>query len=81
MTIECDNISLMTVEPYAFYFIGFNSKINFTGVSQPTNVVGVPATGNNSYYYNSQSFVERNFYKPGVWCKYYYHVAVTPIFK
>ena len=81
LTIQCDNISLMTVEPYAFYFIGFNSKINFTGVSQPTDVVGVPATGNNSYYYNSQSFVERNFYKPGVWCKYYYHVAVTPTFK
>jgi hypothetical protein len=81
LTIQCDNISQMTVEPYAFYFIGFNSKINFTGVSQPTNVVGVPATGNNSYYYNSQSYVERNFYKPGVWCKYYYHVAVTPTFK
>jgi hypothetical protein len=81
LTIECDDISLMTVEPYAFYFIGFESKIQFTGINMPTNVIGVPATGNGSYYYNSHSYVERNLYKPGVWCKYYYHVAVTPTFK
>ena len=80
LTIECDDISLMTVEPYAFYFIGFESKIKFTGISKPTNVIGVSATAN-GYYYNSHSYVERKVYKPGVWCKYYYHVAVTPTFK
>ena len=80
LTIECDDISLMTVEPYAFYYIGFDSKINFTGISKPSNVIGVSATAN-GYYYNSQSYVERKVYKPGVWCKYYYHVAVTPTFK
>ena len=83
LTIECDDISLMTVEPYAFYFIGFDSKINFTGVSEPTNLLGVSATTQNSvnYYYNSHSYVEKNVYKEGVWCKYYYHVKVTPQFK
>jgi len=80
LTIECDDISLMTVEPYAFYFIGFDSKIKFTGVSKPTDLKGVSATAN-GYYYNSQSYVERKVYNPGVWCKYYYHVAVTPTFK
>ena len=29
LTIECDDITKMTVEPYAFYYIGFNSTINF----------------------------------------------------
>ena len=81
LTIECEDINSMTVEPYAFYFIGINSKINFTGISQPNNLVPVPAKGENSYFYNSHSYVERNFYKKGVWCKYYYHVAVPPIFK
>ena len=81
LTIECDNINLMTVEPYAFYFIGFNSKINFTGINAPTNLIGVKATGDGSYYYNSHSYVEEKCYKEGVWCKYYYHVAVTPTFK
>ena len=81
LTIECDDISLMTVEPYAFYFMGFNSKIEFTGISKPTSVIGVAATGSNSYYYNSQNYVEKVLYKPGVWCKYYYHVAIEPKFK
>ena len=71
----------MTVEPYAFYFIGFNSKINFIGINAPTNLIGVKATGDGSYYYNSHSYVEEKCYKEGVWCKYYYHVAVTPTFK
>ena len=70
----------MTVEPYAFYFIGFDSKINFTGISKPTNLIGVSGTAK-GYYYNSHSYVERKVYKPGVWCKYYYHVAVTPTYK
>ena len=81
LTIECDDINLMTVEPYAFYYIGFKSKIRFTGISEPENLIGVPATGNDSYYYNSHSYVENEVYKEGVWCKYYYHVAVTPEFK
>ena len=83
LTIECEDISLMTVEPYAFYFIGFNSKINFTGINTPTDLIGVGAVsgGNPSYYYNSHSYVEEQFYKPGVWCQYYYHVVVTPTFK
>ena len=83
LTIECDDISSMTVEPYAFYFIGFDSKIDFTGVSEPTNPIGVSANATSSvnYYYNSHSYVERNVYKEGVWCKYYYHVKVKPQFK
>ena len=70
----------MTVESYAFYFIGFESKIKFTGINKPTNVIGVSATAK-GYYYNSHSYVENKVYSEGVWCKYYYHVAVTPIFK
>ena len=82
LTIECDDISSMTVEPYAFYFMGFNSKINFTGVSRPTDLTNVGATGGGSYYYNSHSFVEENLYnKGGVWCIYYYHVAIPMTFK
>ena len=81
LTIECDNISLMTVEPYAFYFIGFKSKINFTGINEPTTLTGVSATGDGSYYYSSHSYVEKSVYLEGVWCKYYYHVAVKPTFK
>ena len=81
LTIECDNIDLMTIEPYAFYFIGFKSKINFTGINKPTTLTGVSATGSGSYYYSSHSYVEKKVYLEGVWCKYYYHVAVTPTFK
>ena len=81
LTIECDNSGAMTVEPYAFYFIGLNSKIKFSGVSMPTNTIGVAARGKDDYYYNSQSFLEQNLYKTGVWCNYFYHVAVMPTFK
>ena len=76
LTIECDNKSLMTVEPYAFYFMGRKSTISFTGVTAPETQTGVSATGNNSYYYNSHSYLEQKLYKPGIWCKYYYHVAI-----
>ena len=81
LTIECDDISLMTVEPYAFYYIGSNSTITFTGVNEPTNVIGVGANSANNYYYYSQNAVENKVYLPGVWCKYYYHVRVPPTFK
>jgi hypothetical protein len=81
LTIECNNSGAMTVEPYAFYFIGLKSKINFTGISMPTNTIGVPARGKDDYYYNSQSFLEQNLYKTGVWCNSFYHVAAMPTFK
>ena len=82
LIIECDNSGAMTVEPYAFYFIGINSTIKFTGVSAPANTVGVPARGkDNDYYYNSQNFLEANFYKAGTWYNSYYHVAVMPTYK
>jgi len=76
LTIECDNKALMTVEPYAFYFMGLNSSVSFTGVTKPETEIGVKATGNGSYYYNSQFYVEEKLYKPGTWCKYYYHCAI-----
>ena len=66
----------MTVEPYAFYFMGLNSSVSFTGVTKPETLIGVKATGNGSYYYNSQFYVEENVYKPGTWCIYYYHCAI-----
>ena len=80
LTIECDNINLMTVEPHAFYFIGRNSTINFTGIKEPTNLTDVPAFEGNSYHYYSHSYVEKDCYKEGVWCRFYYHVAVPPKF-
>ena len=80
LKIECDDESIMTVERYAFYYIGFNSTIKFTSINKPTNLIGFWATGKGSYYYNSHSYVESKAYKEGVWCKYYYHVAVTPSF-
>ena len=81
LTIECDDTSLMTVEPYAFYFMGRNSSVKFTGIAEePKNLKGVSATGGNSYYYNSQNYVEEKLYKPGIWCKYYYHIAIPLTF-
>ena len=81
MTIQASDTSLMTVEPYAFYFIGRNSTIKFTALTgEPSNLKGIPATGTGSYYYNSQSYVEKNVYTADVWCKYWYHVAVPPQF-
>ena len=81
LTIECDDTSLMTVEPYAFYFMGRNSTVKFTGIAEePKNLKGVSATGSNSYYYNSQNYVEEKLYKPGIWCKYYYHIAIPLTF-
>ena len=70
----------MTVEPHAFYFIGRNSTINFTGIKEPTNLTDVPAFEGNSYHYYSHSYVEKDCYKEGVWCRFYYHVAVPPKF-
>ena len=61
LIIECDDISKMTMEPYAFYFIGLNSTITFTALTgEPSNLKSIAATGSNSYYYNSQSYVEKN---------------------
>ena len=81
LTINASDTSLMTVEPYAFYFIGLNSTITFTALTgEPSNLKSIAATGSNSYYYNSQSYVEKNVYTSNVWCKYWYHVAVTPKF-
>ena len=82
LTIECDDKSLMTVEPYAFYFMGRNSSIKFTGITAaPSTLTGVGANSANNYYYNSQNYVEEKVYKPGIWCMYYYHIAINPTFK
>ena len=82
LNIECDDTSLMTVEPYAFYFMGRNSSVNFTGLTAaPSSLTSVNSTNANTYYYNSQNYVENKLYKPGIWCKYYYHVAITLNFK
>ena len=81
LTIKASDTSLMTVEPYAFYFIGRNSSITFTSLTgEPSTLKSIAATGSNSYYYNSQSYVEKNVYTANVWCKYWYHVAVPPQF-
>ena len=71
----------MTVEPYAFYFMGRNSSVTFSAITAPESPRGVSATGANSYYYNSHSYVEQKVYLPGVWCKYYYHCAIPLIFQ
>ena len=71
----------MTVEPYAFYFIGLKSKINFSGVGMPSNTIAVVCRGKDDYYYFSQNYMEQNVYKTGVWCNSFYHVAVMPTFK
>ena len=81
LEIQCDNSGAMTVEPYALYFIGEKSKIKFSGISMPTNTIGVVARGKDDYYYFSQSYLEQNLYKTGVWCNSFYHVAVMPSFK
>ena len=82
LTIECDDKTLMTVEPYAFYYMGRNSSVTFSAVTEPETLTGVIATTTDSinYYYNSQNYVEENVYKPGIWCKYYYHIAIPLTF-
>ena len=55
----------MTVEPYAFYFMGRNSSIKFTGITAaPSTLTGVGANSDKNYYYNSQNYVEEKVYKP-----------------
>ena len=82
LTIECDDSTLMTVEPYAFYFMGRNSSIKFTGITAaPSTLTGVGANSDKNYYYNSQNYVEEKVYKPGIWCMYYYHIAINQTFK
>ena len=82
LTIECDDKSLMTVEPYAFYFMGRNSSVTFTSITKPgdSSLTGVGANSAKNYYYVSQNYVEQNVYKPGIWCKYYYHIAIPLTF-
>ena len=76
LIINCTDSSIMTVEPYAFYFMGRNSTITFTGLSLAPSVVGYSYTGSNSYYYYSQLYMENNVYSPGKWAKYFYHCAI-----
>ena len=76
LIIECDDKALMTVEPYAFYFMGRNSSVSFTAITAPETQTNVGANSANNYYYFSHSYLEQNLYKPGIWCKYYYHVAI-----
>ena len=70
----------MTINPHASYFKGRNSTINFTDIKQPTNLTGVPAFKGNLYHYYSHSYEEKDCYKEGVWCRFYYHVDETPKF-
>ena len=59
--------------------MGRDSSVTFSNISAPESPRGVSATGANSYYYNSHSYVEK-VYLPGVWCKYYYHIAIPLTF-
>ena len=82
LTIECDDKTLMTVEPYAFYYIGRNSSVTFTSITEPEILTSIPAASNaaNTYYYHSHSYLEQNVYKPGIWCKYYNHIGIPLTF-
>ena len=57
--------------------------VTFSAVTEPETLTGVIATTTDSinYYYNSQNYVEEKVYKPGIWCMYYYHIAINPTFK
>ena len=71
----------MTVEPYAFYFMGRNSSLTFSGITAaPSTLTSVVANSAKNYYYYSQNYMEANVYKSGIWCKYYYHIAIPPKF-
>ncbi|MCR5725043.1 MAG: leucine-rich repeat domain-containing protein [Treponema sp.] len=80
LTIAATSASAMTVEPYAFYFIGRNASIKFTGISAAASVTSFTCVGSSDYYYYSQNYMEQNYYKTGVWGKTWYHVAVAPTF-
>ena len=84
LIIECDNRDLITVEPYAFYYMGRKSSIAFTSLAEPKTetLAIIPAASNaaNTYYYHSHSYLEQNVYKPGVWCKYYSHIVIPLTF-
>ena len=54
LTIECDDVNSMTVEPYSFYFFFFFSQINFTGIEGPNDEMqSFTAKDSNDYYYVS----------------------------
>ena len=45
----------MTVEPYAFYFMGRDSSVSFTGLTaEPKTLTSVGSTNSNNYYYYSK---------------------------
>lgn len=80
LTIAATDASAMTVEPYAFYFIGRDASIAFTGISAAGSTTAFTCVGTSDYYYYSQNYMEANYYTTGVWGKYWYHVAVEPTF-
>lgn len=80
LTIAATNASAMTVEPYAFFFIGRGASISFTGISGAPAVTAFTCVGSSDYYYYSQNYMENTYYKTGVWGKSWYAVAVPPTF-
>ena len=62
-----------------------NRSVTFSAVIEPETLTSVITTTIDSfnyyyYYYYSQNYVEENLYKPGIWCKYYFHIAIPLTF-
>ena len=79
LTIAATDTATMTMEPYAFFFIGRGSTIKFTGVAAAATVRNL--TGNDAKRDYSVDYLEKNIFTAGYWDRYFYHIAVPPTYK
>mgnify|MGYP002624586606 FL=1 len=78
VTIEATDASAVTMEPYAFFFIGRKGSITFTGISASPDLQNL--TGSDAKRYYTVDTLEQETYTAGYWDSYWYHVAVPPVF-
>lgn len=79
LTIQATDSSAMTMEPYAFFFIGRNASITFTNIAS-SSVTSTSLTGSDAKRYYTVDTLEVETYTAGYWDSYWYHVAVAPTY-
>ncbi|MCR5724950.1 MAG: leucine-rich repeat domain-containing protein [Treponema sp.] len=76
LTIAATDSSAVTLETYAFYFIGRNASITFSAITSAAETDSSAAGKKKDGY--SVSGLESSYYTAGIWATYWYHVAVAP---